>query len=125
MPFASQTNTSVADSVRELEEFVRRAGGTSFESRLDGPRTGVTFELRGRRIAFALRLPVKEAFLQRKDRWGRALVNSPERQDQAWRQAGRAKWRALALCVKAKFVSIESGVETVDQAFLAHLEREG
>ena len=33
----------------------------------------------------------------------------------------RARWRALGLCIKAKLESIASGIETLDEAFLAHV----
>ena len=37
-----------------------------------------------------------------------------------WEQACRERWRALVLCLKGKLESIESGIETFEQAFLAH-----
>lgn len=35
---------------------------------------------------------------------------------------GRSRWRALFLCIKAKLESIESGIETFEDAFLAHIQ---
>jgi hypothetical protein len=40
----------------------------------------------------------------------------------AWEQACRSRWRALFLCIKAKLESIESGIETFEDAFLAHIQ---
>jgi hypothetical protein len=39
----------------------------------------------------------------------------------AWEKACREKWRALVLAVKAKLVSVEQGVETFEEAFMAHV----
>lgn len=36
-------------------------------------------------------------------------------------QAHRERWRALYLALKAKLVSVETGVETFEEAFLPHL----
>ena len=37
-----------------------------------------------------------------------------------YKQAIKAKWRALYLIIKAKFVAIESGVSTLDNEFMAN-----
>ncbi len=39
----------------------------------------------------------------------------------AYEQAGRQRWRALALVIKAKLEAVESGVETFEDAFLSHI----
>lgn len=36
-------------------------------------------------------------------------------------QTRRARWRALLLTIKAKREAVESGIETVEDAFLAHV----
>jgi hypothetical protein len=36
-------------------------------------------------------------------------------------KACRSAWRALMLAIKAKLVSVESGVEQFEEAFLAHI----
>jgi hypothetical protein len=33
----------------------------------------------------------------------------------------RQKWRALLLCIKAKLESVASGIESFEEAFLAHV----
>jgi hypothetical protein len=40
---------------------------------------------------------------------------------EAWEQACRQKWRALALVIKAKLEAVESGIETFEQAFLSNI----
>lgn len=46
-------------------------------------------------------------------------------QVEAHNTAVRERWRALALALKAKLVSIEAGVETFEEAFLAHIVMPG
>jgi hypothetical protein len=62
----------------------------------DGP--AVAFEMSARRVLFRLALPAG---------------TEP--------QAERSRWRALLLSIKAKLVSVESGIETFEDAFMAHV----
>ena len=39
----------------------------------------------------------------------------------AWEQAGRQRWRALALVIKAKLEAVESGITEFDDEFMAHI----
>jgi hypothetical protein len=36
-------------------------------------------------------------------------------------QDQRSRWRGLLLCIKAKFESVDRGVETFEEAFLSHV----
>jgi len=38
-----------------------------------------------------------------------------------WEKSTRQIWRALLLAVKSKLESVESGIETFDEAFFAHI----
>lgn len=120
MRYASETSVSVAKSRGEIEDMVRRAGGRKFGSAYEEDRAVVFFELAERRVMFELPLPRVEDFAQRTVR-GRKVKASAEQQESAWEQACRTRWRALCLAIKAKLVSVESHVETFEEAFLAHL----
>ena len=39
----------------------------------------------------------------------------------SWEQAGRQRWRALNLVVKAKLEAVDSGITTFEEEFLAHI----
>lgn len=67
-----------------------------------------------------LTLPSRGEFRTRK-RHRDVVECTPEEQAKLWEQACRARWRALALTIKAKLVAIDEGVETVEEAFLAHM----
>ena len=48
-------------------------------------------------------------------------ARTPDAALKEWEQAVRQRWRALALVIKAKLESVESGIETTEQAFLANV----
>lgn len=78
-------------------------------------RTGKVHDLRN--VMFELPLPKSDGFKFN----GLRRVRTPEKQHEAWEQACRSSWRALLLAIKAKLVSVESGVESFEEAFLAQL----
>lgn len=121
MKYASDTSVSVAKSRGEIEDMVQRAGGQRFASMYEPTRAVVLFELADRRIMFELPLPNREGFATREDRWGTKHAVPIDKQQRDWEQACRSKWRALGLTIKAKLVSVESGVETFEDAFLAQI----
>ena len=120
MKYATDTSVSVAKSRGEIEDMIQRAGGKRFASMYEDARAVVLFEMAHLRVMFELPLAGRDAFANRTSR-GRPVANSPERQQREWEQACRSKWRALALAIKAKLVSVDAGVESFEEAFLAHL----
>lgn len=81
----------------DIEKLVMKYGATSFvagTSQKDGAM--ICFEASNRRIMFRCPMPEND-------------------------QQQRSKWRALLLCIKAKLESVEAGIETFEDAFLAHV----
>lgn len=113
--YAENTEVSVEKSRSEIERIVSRYGASSFVSGFTGNRAQIVFEMRNRRIRFALVLPNKEQF---RNTPTRRYARSPEEQNKAWEQGCRQKWRALALAIKAKMESVESGIAQFDEEFL-------
>lgn len=120
MSFARDTSVSVGKSRGEIEDMVQRAGGDKFATFSETDRAVILFELAERRVTFELPLPPREKFAKRQVR-NKLVAVEPARQQRDWEQACRTSWRALALAIKAKLVSVESGVETFEEAFLAHI----
>jgi hypothetical protein len=62
--------------------------------------------------------PNDDAFL-----WtpGKRRRRSAEGQTEAWEQATRQRWRALALAIKAKLEAVQCGITTLEEEFLAHI----
>ena len=53
---------------------------------------------------------------------GHVLPRSkPEAIENAYEQAVRQRWRALALVIKAKLEAVESGITVFDKEFMAHI----
>jgi len=101
--YARRTRVPVDQSRLAIERLVVGHGATRFYSAQEEGRALIGFELADRRIQFAIQFPPKS---------GRG--RDPE-------QVKKEMFRALLLSVKAKFVAIEAGVETLEQAFLAHV----
>lgn len=119
MTYASKTTVSAEKSRFELETILRRYRADQFMYATTPETAMIQFRAFGRVIRFTLRLP------QRSDkqfqRNGRGYLRSPAQKTIAIEQAERSLRRALLLCVRAKLESVESGIETFEQAFLAHV----
>ena len=100
MPYAAKTRVPAERTRAEIEELVRRHGATQFASAWDttSRRAQIEFLLGNRRIRFNVVLP-EEKHVQ--------LV--------------RSRWRSLMLAIRAKLESVKTGIESFDEAFLAHV----
>lgn len=79
----------------------------------------IQFDANNRSVRFKLTLPSKKdrSFLYD----GRKQLRRPEKMLEAWEQACRAKWRALVLCIKAKFEAVAAGISIFEDEFLAQI----
>jgi len=120
--YAEGTSVPVAKSKMEIELLLQKHRATRTAMAQEAGRAVVYFELQDRRVQFSMPLPLMDekrfVFGQGGHSWKK---RTPEAQAKAWEQACRERWRALLLAIKAKFVSVETGVETFEQAFLAHI----
>jgi hypothetical protein len=118
--FAESTDVPVWKTRAELEELLSRHGATSTAIFTSPERAMIAFEMNGRRVLMKISLPD----LQSKDftRHKRTGALLPAESARARHEAGcRQKWRALHLAVKAKLVSVAEGVESFEEAFMAHV----
>ncbi|WP_036114555.1 MULTISPECIES: hypothetical protein [Luteibacter] len=118
--YAQGTTVSSDKSRAEIEATLRRYGATSFMYGSAPDRAVIAFEAFDRRVKFELPMPDPKA--QEFSRTpGRGDVRSPAAAAKAYEQAVRQKWRALALCVKAKLEAVDAGITTFEAEFLAHI----
>ena len=105
--FAANTIVPVAKSRMEIEQLLERHKAKQYGTAVDYDlRTArVQFRLHDRIVRFTVALPDSKTF------------GSGKRMEQAERQ----RWRALLLVIKAKLESVESKIETFEQAFLANV----
>jgi AcrR family transcriptional regulator len=122
MAFAESTIVSVEKSRAEIERLLMRHRCTKFMCGTDNEqhRATVQFQANNRIIRFEIALPnpadpayrkMKNSYLQRSSAGITKVVE----------QASRTRWRALLLVIKAKLESIESGIATFEDEFLAHI----
>jgi hypothetical protein len=105
--YAEQTQVPVDRSKAEIERLLQRYGATEFVHGWKADRAIVQFKMKERYVRFVLPLPEIGEFT--KTETGRARKAGTGAVTSAWEQACRQRWRALALSIKAKLESVESG----------------
>jgi hypothetical protein len=118
MRYAAQTGVPVDRSKSEIESVLRRYGASKFAHGWDHDKAVVMFHAHGRMIRFTLPLPDRKEYSTTAT--GRARKN-PKATEQAWEQACRQRWRALALVIKAKLEAVESKIAEFESEFLAYV----
>lgn len=101
MAYAATTDVTIAKTKTEIEALITKRKATGFGIYTEGDTAIVIFRMHDRQIRFTL--PVPELGAKGSD------------------QARRSRWRALLLVIKAKLESVESGIETFEESFLAHV----
>jgi hypothetical protein len=119
MAYAEATSVPVERTRAEIEKVVRAHGATAFASGWQGAKATVEFIAHGRRVRFALTLPVvTDARFTHIDKWRKRATAQATK---LWEQAIRSHWRCLLLVIKGKLEAAESGIETFEDAFMAHI----
>lgn len=121
MAYAKDTSVSVDKTEGEIKSIIRRYGATAFASMEGNGMAMIAFQMQERRITFKLPLPDPEA-AEFKFTPAKRQARSKQQQTAAWEQACRSRWRSLFLCIKAKLESVEAGIETFEDAFMAHIQ---
>lgn len=115
--YAADTTVSQERSRSEIEATLKRYGATSFMYATGEDAAMVMFHIAERRVKFVLQLPDRKSkeFTQHSRGYRTA-----EAAEKMWEQAGRQRWRALALVIKAKLEAVAAGITTIEDEFLAH-----
>ena len=115
--YAAETKVSAAQSRAEIERTLERYDAQGFLYGWSEGRAVVGFQMRDRHIKFLLPMPGKDEFHTTRE--GR--VRGEDAAARRYQQAVRQRWRALAMVIKAKLESVESGIVTFEEEFLAHI----
>lgn len=99
--FAATTRVGIDQTRTEIERTLSRYGATAFAYASQVGRTMVAFEAKKRHIKITMPVP----------------TGTSEKEKQITRQ----RWRALLLVIKAKLESVESGIETLEEAFYSQI----
>lgn len=118
MAYAEKTEIAVSKSLAELSGMLRKAGADNVTQLESNALLAVQFQMQDRLIRFRVTIPAAEDMPARNGR--NQVMTLKERQARA-DQVAKARARALLLVVKAKLESMESGIETFEQAFLANV----
>lgn len=118
--FASNTDVAVEKSRAEIEKLITRYGASSTAFMAAPGRAMIMFEANERRVVFELPLPLLSEKRFQRTPAGRKARDIRGQHD-AWEQACRQSWRALALVIKAKLEAVASGITTFEDEFLAHI----
>lgn len=120
MTYARGTDTSPEKSRVEIEKLLVKMRATQHGVGFDNEKGEaiVQFTIEKKKVAFRVVMPKRETFKVARN----GYYPSETKIDELWQQAIREKWRALLMVLKGKFVAVETGVETFEQAFFYHLQ---
>ena len=118
--YAENTSVPVDRSKAEIESILQRYGADQFMSGWDQEKAFIAFRMAGRQVKFIVPLPAKDS-KEFTHTPGRRNRRDADKQLQAWEQACRQRWRALALVIKAKLEAVETGITGFEDEFLAHI----
>lgn len=119
MAYAENTDVAVEKSVAEIVGLIKRAGANRI-AQVEEPGTlAFQFFLNDRMLRFRVSLPSPADIPQYNPNNHQSRTNDQRIRLAQQRQRQRA--RALLLVIKAKLESVESGVETFDEAFLPNI----
>jgi hypothetical protein len=119
--YAKGTAVPVNKSLAEIQTLLERYGASGFGFVSISDRVSIGFEMQNRRFRFTLSMPQIEEFLYKGVNQHSKVKRSREELLTARAQAVNERWRALVLVVKAKLEAVDSGIETIEQAFMAQL----
>jgi hypothetical protein len=122
--FAQDTDVPIDRTRLELEALLRAYKARAVAVFTSSDENAVAFEMQERRILFKVRLPDPagpEFTHSKPGKFHPAKKLSDGAAYNRWDQACRRKWRALLIAIKAKLVAVDEGIETFEEAFLAHV----
>jgi hypothetical protein len=119
MPYAEGTQVSQSQSFIEIERTLRRYGATAFMYGSTETEAVVMFDAKGLRLKFRIAVPPVSEFLLSNHKPPRRRSNADAARYQE--EEARRRWRALLLVIKAKLESVESGIESFEEAFAAQI----
>jgi hypothetical protein len=100
--YAVDTKVPVTQTRTEIETTLTKFGATSFAYGLQPNKATIAFQCSGRHVRFDIKLP-------------------KDTSEAKTARLHREKWRALFLAVKAKLVSVDTEIETFEEAFMSHI----
>lgn len=117
--YAANTEVTADRSKTEIERTLTRYGASQFMYGWQETSAVIGFRLDGRMFRIDIPMPDRNDRAFTMTESGRART-SREAIAAAYDQAIRQRWRAAALYIKATLEAVESGITTLESAFLAN-----
>ncbi len=117
--FAQSTTVTIEKSRADVERLLEKFGTTAFAYFRSELKEQVAFAYR--KMAVRLDIPVPSPSDDTIRLTPAGHDRAPAEIEKRWRAEHRRRWRCLFLVVKAKLVGIADGIETFEEAFLAHM----
>lgn len=116
--YALNSNVPPEKTVMQIKALLRKYGAESLTYGETEHKVAFVFMMKGRWIRFVMPLPSRADAVQAvSNQYGAKGDFNPVKYD----QLVRSRWRALLLTIQAKLESVESGIETFEQAFMAQI----
>lgn len=115
--YAITTKVSPEQTLSEIQKLLTKYQAGKFGFIQDIVASFVAFEMKNRQIRFVLPMPNWDDY--KKD--VRGYLRNKSQVENIYKQEIRSRWRALLLSIKAKLESVETGIESFDEAFMAHI----
>jgi hypothetical protein len=116
--YATKTEVPFEKSIAEIITLIKRHGAMQIGQFEGDDFFAIQFSLAERMIRFRLPIP---AMREMPTRDGRGVALTARQRQDRLAQTRRSRGRALLLVIKAKLESVESSIETIEQAFLANV----
>ena len=113
--YARGTEVSVDRTRAELERVLAAHGATGFGYGWDNGLHRVIFRVADRMIRLEVREPSRAEFARTPTGRSRSAAQITEQVSAETRR----RWRSLLLVTKARFVAVEDGVQSLEDAFMA------
>lgn len=113
MAYAKNTEVPFERSIAEIAGLLRKAGAVQIAQIEEPDRFTLNFALHDRLVRFRVVFPTKDEIAR--------LCGPRQEFSRVGEQWRRQRGRALLLVVKAKLESVESEVETFEEAFFANV----
>lgn len=117
LDFAGRSEVTPERTRAEIEAMLYKAGARSFLFAREPARSMLAFEHEGRRYRFIVHFPGREDPLVAWTSAGKPRLLA--QREGAQKKLERARWRTLALSIKARLACVEYGLESFEDAFLA------
>ena len=109
MAYANKTIVPISRTKEQIEKELIKAGASGFAHAQKGNVAFLAFQVKNIGIKINIRLPSPPS------------RGATKLSVKTYEQLCKTKWRCLLLVLKAKIESIESGIETFEEAFLSHI----